>query len=100
MRKLYIANDIIEAHLFDSILKNQGLSSLIKNEALQTGVGELPFVETWPEVWIQNLKDWDRALELLADFKQVNTKEDWLCSNCNEANPGTFQTCWLCDTNG
>ena len=98
MRKLYIANDIIEAHLFDSILKNQGLSSRIKNEALQTGVGELPFVETWPEVWIQNLKDWDRALELLADFKQVNTKEDWLCSNCNEANPGTFQTCWLCDT--
>ena len=50
MKKLYTAGDIIEAQLLNLLLKAQGISSLIKNEGLQSGVGELPFVETWPEV--------------------------------------------------
>ena len=41
MKKLYIANDLIEARLLDSILKSHGLSSVVRNESLQGGIGEL-----------------------------------------------------------
>ena len=61
MKKLYTAGDIIEAQLLNSLLKVQGISSLVKNEGLQSGVGELPFVEMWPEVWIMKQKDWFSA---------------------------------------
>ena len=97
MKKLYIANDIIEAQLLDSVLKNHGLSSFLRNATLQSGVGELPFVETWPEVWIKESKEWEEAVEILSEYKRANIKVDWICSDCNECNPRSFQICWLCN---
>ena len=99
MKKLYIASDIIEARILDSILKSQGLSSVVRNETLQGGIGELPFVEIWPEGWIENSCDWEEAEELLEGFVQVSTDKDWICSSCKEINPGVFQTCWFCNAN-
>lgn len=96
MKKLYIASDIIEARLLDSILRSQGLSSIVRNESLQGGIGELPYVEIWPEIWITNLNDWDAAQEFLRGFTKTNPAKDWVCSNCQESNPGSFQTCWSC----
>ncbi len=96
MKKLYIASDIIEARLLDSILRSQGLSSIVRNESLQGGIGELPYVEIWPEIWIKNLNDWEAAQELLKGFTKINPEEDWVCSNCQESNPGSFKTCWSC----
>lgn len=97
MKKLYIANDLIEARLLDSILKSHRLSSVVRNESLQGGIGELPYVEIWPEIWIKNLNDWDAAKELLSGFTKINPEEDWKCLNCRETNPGSFQTCWSCN---
>ena len=97
MKILYVANDIIEAQLLNLVLRTEGLSSFVKNASLQSGIGELPFVETWPEVWINDLCEWDTALGILVDFEQAVGKKDWVCSNCNEINPGSFQICWSCD---
>ena len=96
MKKLYTAGDIIEAQLLNSLLKVQGISSLLKNEGLQSGVGELPFVEMWPEVWIMEQKDWFSATCVLETFKPLDTLEDWMCARCSLTNPGTFETCWSC----
>lgn len=97
MKKIYLANNIIEAQLINSILISRGISSFLKNASLQSGVGELPFVETWPEVWIRELKDWDNALVVLAEYEQAEIEKDWVCSECNELNPGSFQICWSCN---
>ena len=96
MRKLYVAVDVIEAQLLNSLLKSKGISSLIKNEVLQSGIGELPFVEMWPEVWIIEQNDWFFANRVLESFKPLDTLEDWMCTHCLVANPGTFETCWSC----
>jgi hypothetical protein len=48
VKKLYVANDLIEARLLDGILHSRGIGSVVKNESLQGGLGELPFVEIWP----------------------------------------------------
>ena len=50
--KLYTAADIIEAQILQKLLASEGITTTLKNENLQTGVGELPFVEMWPELWV------------------------------------------------
>jgi len=52
VRKLFTANNILEAQLLDLMLRQDGVNSHIKNDSLQSGVGEIPFVEMWPEVGI------------------------------------------------
>ena len=94
--KLFTAGGIIEAHLLQALLRSQGIDAVIKNENLQTGVGELPFVEMWPELWLLHLRDLDRARQLLNEFFNRNTASDWVCTKCNERNPGSFDICWAC----
>ena len=65
---VFTAGDIIEAHLLQALLRSQGIDAVIKNENLQTGLGELPFVEMWPEIWLIERRDWDKAQRLLAGF--------------------------------
>jgi hypothetical protein len=96
VKKLYVANDLIEARLLDGILHSRGIGSVVKNESLQGGLGELPFVEIWPEVWVKDLKDWDIAIAVLEAFGNKRDLRDWICQFCKETNPGSFQSCWSC----
>lgn len=98
MQKLFSASDIIEAQLLKRLLITSGIEACIKNEDLQSGLGELPFVEMWPEVWVIEPSDWDSAREILSDFLKRGTESDWVCAHCKEVNPGTFETCWACET--
>ena len=94
--KLYTAADIIEAQLVQKLLASEGITTSLKNENLQSGVGELPFVEMWPELWLLNLHDLDRARQVLNDFVNRTTVSDWVCTICDERNPGSFEICWAC----
>jgi len=94
--KLFTAGDIIEARLFQAFLRSQGIDAVIKNESLQTGLGELPFVELWPEVWLIRVRDRDKARQLLAGFISGETIGEWSCPICGERNPDTFELCWVC----
>ena len=95
--KLYTAADIIEAQLVQKLLASEGITTSLKNENLQSGVGELPFVEMWPELWLLNLHDLDRARQVLNEFVNRNAASDWICTICNEHNPGSFEICWMCE---
>jgi hypothetical protein len=94
--KLFTAGDIIEARLLQALLMSQGIDAIIKNESLQTGLGEIPFVEMWPEIWLIQRRDWDRAQRLLAGFVGAETNGEWSCPICGEQNPSTFELCWVC----
>ena len=61
-------------------------------------MGELPHV--YPEVWIENEEDWERARSLVRNFEQVVTRNKGVvrCPQCNEENPATFEICWQCGT--
>ena len=94
--KLYTAADIIEAQLLKKLLASKGIATTLKNENLQSGVGEIPFVETWPELWLLDLHDLDLAQQVLNEFVNRKTASDWVCTICNERNPGSFEICWMC----
>ena len=94
--KLFTAGDIIEARLLQAFLQSEGIDTVIKNESLQSGLGELPFIELWPEVWLIQVRDRDKAHQLLARFISGETIGEWSCPICGERNPDTFELCWGC----
>lgn len=72
----------------------------IKNEQLAGGTGDLPFTETWPELWLYRKADYDEAMTIVQDFKKIleeaEDSPDWVCPQCNENNEGHYGVCWSC----
>lgn len=98
MLKLYSAADLQQAHLLSHLLGQAGIAHYISNENLQGGVGELPFTQTYPAIWLFDEADREQAQAIIAAFEQAGTRQGdaWRCGACGEDNPGTFETCWKC----
>lgn len=99
MKRLYQAGNLPEAYLIADLLRHDGLDVRIMNEHAQGGMGDLPFTETYPEVWLVNEFDWDRAQRVLDRFRSAQYATPVFCTVCREENPGTFEVCWKCGTN-
>ena len=61
MKKLTSADSIITINHYKNVLESEGIAAEIRNEHLSTIFGEVPFTEIWPELWIKNDLDFDRA---------------------------------------
>ncbi|WP_455198671.1 putative signal transducing protein [Kaarinaea lacus] len=97
MFKIYSAGNIQDAYLLHGLLLDAGIESRVLNEYAQGGVGEIPFTQAYPEIWLVDELDTDRARKIIRQFEQQgNTGEDIYCTQCHEKNPETFETCWHC----
>ena len=80
------------------MLEDEGFGVLLKNAFLGGGAGELPPTDVWPELWVLDDADYDRAMarvqELLAE--QTEPAPDWTCPRCGEVIEGQFAQCWNC----
>lgn len=65
MIKVYEAFDIMEAGRVRSLLESHGIKTFMKNEFSAGAVGELPFQEIAPQVFILHERDLPLALRLL-----------------------------------
>lgn len=101
MKRLYKAGNLQQAQLIADLLRDAGISCHIMNESLQTGVGELPFTEVWPEIWLHDDRDSERALTLIRAFEQQPEPagDGLTCRKCREHNPPGFEVCWNCGRN-
>jgi hypothetical protein len=97
LKKLYTATSLPDAHLMRNLLEESGIAAHVFNENAQGGVGQLPVTEAYPQVWIANDRDIDRARDILRAFEQMSAvSSSKRCANCSEDNPSTFQLCWNC----
>ena len=97
LKKLCSASNLPEAHLLRGLLEQAGISVRVFNENAQGGLGQLPFTEAWPEVWVAEERDLPRALEIVQAFERAPAVSATLrCPGCSEDNPSTFQLCWNC----
>lgn len=80
-----------------NLLTTAGIDVWVKNEFASGGVGELSAFDAWPEIWLQNESDIDKAKALISKAHQNANKPDWFCQNCKEANSATFELCWNCN---
>ncbi len=97
MKKVYTSDDRMMAGHVKSLLEEDGIPCLVKNEALAGAIGEIPPIECWPEVWITDDDDYDRAREIIQELliETATPKAPWRCQ-CGEEIEGQFHACWQC----
>ena len=97
MIKAYTAADLQQAHLLLGLLQAAGIEARILNANAQGGLGEIPFVNTYPEIWLVRPADLGRARAVFEKFEQPSpAMPPRACPRCGEENPAAFEICWNC----
>ncbi len=96
MKRVHIAPTLLDAQLAVDALSSLGIASHIFNANAAGALGEVPFLQAQPEVWVANDAQARQACEALAAFLSVQPGAEKTCPHCGERNPGNFLSCWLC----
>ena len=99
MKRIYSAPVLAMVENVKNVLELNGVKSTITNQYLSAGVGELPPIESWPQLWVEE-EDVERAAEIIRSTgKDLNQPEKvWVCPKCNEEVEEQFTECWNCGT--
>ena len=66
-----------------NVLEQSGINCIIKNAQLSGALGEIPFLECLPELWVVSDSDESRATAILAELEApVTDATAWRCSSC------------------
>jgi hypothetical protein len=98
MKRVYTANTMSsDQEIVKDLLEEANIPCMVRNENLSTALGELPFTECSPEIWIQNDDDYLRATEIVEGWRNAEFEDHgpWLC-RCGETIEGQFSSCWKC----
>jgi len=96
-RKVYTAESVIEIAHLRNVLESAGIACEVRNDRLGGVVGEIPFVECWPELWVRHSGDVLRARGLIDDaLRPASGAETWVCPGCGERIEPQFTQCWRC----
>ena len=100
MKLVYSHPNLAQVALIRSLLQNERVPTVIRNEFLSSLAGGIPALDTWPELWVAD-EDFLIAQSLVSQFeKQENLgpqSEPWTCPRCGAANEGNMAICWNCD---
>ena len=99
MKKLTSSHSIVTINHFKNVLESEGIPCKVKNDILTGIAGEMPLTEVWPELWVINDIDFDRAQQLIDEaITDESPSEPWRCCKCGEENEGQYAACWNCET--
>lgn len=97
MKRLTSNESIAYLGHLKNLLEQSGIGCLIKNEQLSGGLGEIPFLECLPELWVVRDSQLAEAQALLEELAQASpSAPSWRCRSCGETNEGQFAACWQC----
>jgi len=96
MKRVYLAGNLLEAQLIADTLAGLSIANHIFNANAVGATGELPFSQTWPEVWVVDDTLETRARDVIATLDTPASSPDKVCPHCGEHNPGNFLSCWQC----
>ncbi len=98
--RIYSNQLLANVALLKQVLEERGISCEIRREYLSMVSGEVPPIETWPELWILDKSRASEAGQLVHEF--LNPTEEltkvWTCPKCHEESEGQFRECWNCQT--
>ena len=99
MRKLASCTNIAQAGLLEGFLAGSGIACEIRRGSLSMALGEIPFTECYPELWVlADEEEFKRAQGILDEWRsqEVEQHDNWNCQGCGEENEGQFNSCWKC----
>jgi hypothetical protein len=99
MIKVFEDFDLSRVGQFKSVLDAAGIRTLLKNQYVSSVLGEIPFVEALPELWVLEDKDFERAQELIQGLLTGHPEDqpDWNCGSCGAEVGAAFTNCWKCE---
>jgi hypothetical protein len=99
VKRVYSASDLVDARLLADSLDDARIRTHLFNANAVGAMGDLPFGEAWPEVWVADERDFERALAIVAAHaSRPASRGSVRCAGCGEDNPSNFDCCWNCGT--
>jgi len=98
MKRLFVSQSLVEVESLKELLSTGDIHCTIRNQQGSSLAGEVPFVEVFPELWVVNDADFNRAKDLLEEQGNGDELERplWVCARCGEEHVGLFTACWKC----
>lgn len=100
MRKVYYDQDATMVQYYAEVLEGEGIRVMVKNIATQLAAGEVPFQLVFPEVWVMDDEDYERAVGIVrdlrdgageVDFSGIDFEEEGVERGDVGGKPGMFQ---------
>ena len=95
MKRVFRAASLLQVAHARNVLTAAGIDSELRNQYLAGALGDLPMLETWPQVWVEDALE-SAALRALQNAASAPTGAPWVCSQCGEELEPQFTTCWRC----
>jgi hypothetical protein len=95
MKRVFRAASLIQVAHARNVLLTAGIRSELRNQYLAGALGDLPMLETWPQLFVDD-DDESAALRALARAAAAPTGTPWTCEQCGEHLEPQFTNCWRC----
>ena len=97
MKRLTAHESLAHIGHLKNLLEQSGIACVIKNDQLSGGLGEIPFLDCLPELWVLQDEELSRARAVLEAAEKTDiARAAWRCPQCGESNEGQFAACWQC----
>jgi len=95
--KVYESFDFSHVGHLQSLLESHGIRTFLRNQFGSSVMGEVPFVEVVPQLFVLRDQDMGRALDLLRLEAAVEPDGDPVaCPACGVEVGVNFSQCWCC----
>ncbi len=95
MKRVYRAASLLQVAHARNVLITAGIHCELRNQYLAGALGDLPMMETWPQLYVDDA-DEGFALSVLARASAVSAGNPWVCAECGEQMEPQFTQCWRC----
>ncbi len=95
MKRVFRAPSLMQVAHTRNLLLSAGIASELRNQYLAGALGELPMLETWPQLWVDEADEY-RALRVLRETELPSAGPPWICAACGERLEPQFTSCWRC----
>ena len=95
MKRVFRAASLLQVAHARNVLIAAGIDSELRNQYLAGALGDLPMLETWPQLWVEDALE-SAALRALQNAATTPAGPAWVCAQCGEELEPQFTTCWRC----
>jgi hypothetical protein len=95
VKTVYSASNLSLVSIFQNVLEEHGIKCWIKNQYLSAGMGEIPPIECWPQLYVAD-ELYQEAKRIVEEALVVKVGPAWNCDSCGEELEGQFTECWKC----
>jgi Putative prokaryotic signal transducing protein len=95
VKRVFRAASLLQVAHARNVLTAAGIDSELRNQYLAGALGDLPMLETWPQLWVEDPFE-PAALRALERAATAPAGAPWTCGQCGEQLEPQFTTCWRC----